>query len=138
MAIDEDARPVDLVCINVDAFSIHKVVLPGALVSRSISIDHLAKALHDALLPLSGVDVAAGELVRAVSMHLVLIPVAIVLFNTDRLATGSSGTCENDFSFSMLDFDLERWHTLAFLRLLEDLPLADVQSLIDILELSET
>lgn len=121
-AIDENAFPLDLINVEVDAFTIHHIVLPVTLVGGAIRIDHLAFAAHLPINPLATIHRTRCECVFAVAVHLVINPVTIELFLA--LATNTS---VDSFTVSM-------FHLAAT----NGFPVSLVGGLVSILEFSKT
>jgi hypothetical protein len=79
----EDSMPVDLILIDESPLTMHEVALPLAIVAGPIHVLHLAESVHLALQPLTSVNIATGELVYAVPVHLVIFPVALVFLGAN-------------------------------------------------------
>ena len=104
----------------------HQIIAPSALVAGAICVDHLAEAMHLALDPLAVVFGPGSKRVMALSVHLIVLPHALVLLLTKGNLTAYS-TRESDFALAVLNFT-------AFV----DFPLADVHCLVDVFESAET
>ena len=126
LALDEDASPCDLVSVHINSIAVHEVVLPGAFVAAAVLVDHLAEAVHAAVGPLSSVHVPARVLVSTMAEHLVVDPLALVLFTADLVAQGVGGAGKHDLAMAVFHL---------FVIVGED-PVPDVESLVDILKLS--
>jgi len=75
------AFPADTLCISVDAFTMHEVIVPGAFVGGTVGVLHLALTLLLSLLPLTCVISTWSVPVLSVSLHDILFPVSLVILS---------------------------------------------------------
>lgn len=96
-AMDKNALPHGFVPIDVDSVAVHDAAFPFAIVARSVDVYHFAATLHETLVPLASVDIAAAEAVAATAVHFVFDPVAVVLFGAAATLPG-----EDDLAMTVL------------------------------------
>ena len=121
-AVDEDTSPRNALSVNIGSHAVHQVVAPCSFVARSVRVSHPALAIHATLSPLAVELSARGECVTALPVHLVAFPHAFIFFGTVLRLT-VLGTRESDLTLTMLD-----------LATIGDLPLTDVESLVNVFE----
>ena len=116
--------PVHPLLIDINTIAMHHGVLPVAFICRFILIGHLTEATHNPINPLPSILIARLKLIGSKPINDIIRPVPIIFLSLLVVLR-----CKCYLALTVLNFGLSiRGH----------LPLANIKSLIDVLELAET